>query len=156
MAKTRRLNKYVLGKQLTQTTNVGNQNAFALSILQAEFPIIIGSTVQVQNGIATSSDPQAALSSAPPGAMVLWLAGTYTENVTLTGVSGVRVIGQGYGVNLVGNLSFVGTTLMDVSGINITGNVDLDVASTRNFLYGWQSGGTVNNVPGAANEVVLL
>lgn len=156
MAKTRRLNKYTVGKQLTQTSNAAGQNTFALAILQAQFSVIIGSSVQVQNGIATTDDPQDAINTASVGTMILWLSGTYTGNITWTNASGVKVIGQGYGVNVVGNLSYVNSTLTDIAGINVTGNVNLDVNSIRNFLSGWQSGGTINNVPGAANEVVLL
>jgi hypothetical protein len=156
MAKTRRLNKYVVGKTLTSTSNPIAQNTRALAILQREFPVIIGMPADVQAGLATTSDPQSAIQTAPSGTQILWLSGNYTLTVTLTSVTGVKVVGQGAGVTLIGDLDFVSTTLMDISGINILGNVNLDAASTRNFLFGWQSGGAVNNIPGTANEVVLL
>jgi hypothetical protein len=152
----KRLNKYVLGRTYSQG-NYPTQGGGALAYQQiaTEFAAIIGSPTQVASGLATYSNPQTALNNVPPGSMVLWLAGTYTGNVSM--VSQVKVVGQGYGVQLIGNLTFPsGCDQADLDSIRVTGNISLLSGSLGNFLKAWMDATYAFSDAGLNNDPVVI
>jgi len=151
----KRLSKYVLGRTFSQGNRPGQSNALALQKYNAEYAAVIGSVQQVGAGLATFSDPQAALNSVPAGSQVLWLSGIYTENVSM--VSGVKVKCQGYGVQLIGNLTYPsGCSNSDTGSLRVTGNITLQSGSVGNFLRAWMDATYTFSDVGTNNDPVVI
>ncbi len=152
----KRLNKYVLGRTFSQGSYpaIGN-GSLAFQQIAIQYAAIIGSPAQVAAGLANYSNPQTALNSVPPGSVVLWLSGSYTGNVSM--VSQVKLVGQGYGVQLTGNFTVPsGCTQSDVSSIRVTGNISLASGSVGNFLKAWMDSGYTFSDSGTNNDPVVI
>jgi len=91
-------------------------------------PIVVGSTAQVAAGIATHASLTSAL-SAVSGQKVTVLAGTYTENVTIS--SNCMIEGQGYGTVINGNFT-LSTNYSTIRNLKFGGNVT--VTGSGNFI----------------------
>lgn len=117
---------------------------------------MIGSISQVASGVATHSDPQVALDAVPAGAQVLWLSGSWAENLTVTNTA-VKVIAQGYGVHLTGDLVFAPAAQNnDFASLRVQGNITLQTGSGGNFLKAWMDAGFAFLDQGVNNDPVVI
>lgn len=97
-----------------------------------DYDAVAGSSAQVTSGMATHASIGAALTAAGVDGIVKVLRGTFTENVTIS--SRQRLIGMGVTSTISGDLSLVGVDKAYVSGVNVTGNVTLDSATTESMV----------------------
>lgn len=128
---------------------VGTDNK-ALSRLNALFDVVVGTTQQVADGIATTSSILDAMAAVPEGGTIFWLSGTYTGNLVINKT--VRIVGKGYGVRLNGSLFFQSASNCEVEGIRVSGNIQFDALSSKNYFRGWQDAGFTLTDLGSANN----
>lgn len=134
-----RLSKYVVGKKLTQASRsvVASRENIALSRVNSIYQAIVGSALQASQGVATHSSIQQAVDDVPAGGVIRWLAGTYTENLSID--KSLKIEGSGYGVELAGNLTYPAAgDFSELKSVRINGNITFQAGSQGNRLECWQ------------------
>lgn len=151
-----RLNKYLAGKKFPGTDNpVGSgSSSLAGGKIVAYFPAVVGSPSQVLAGIATHSSIQQCVNEVAPGTPILWLPGTYTENLLLN--KNLFIQAQGWGVQLVGQLTVATVAYSTLEGCRIVGDISLLSSSTGNKIAVWQAAGFTFNDAGDSNDFAII
>jgi hypothetical protein len=140
-------------RQITIKRRLGTQDVSSTNTLRlnAAYEAIVGSTANVASGIATHSSLQSAIDALSSGSRILVLAGTYTENVTLS-KNDISIVGKGRTSILNGNLSVSGSG-NDIQGLKVGGNLTL-TGSTYCFVKCWLSStSTYTAGVGSSNSV---
>lgn len=123
----------------------------------AMFDFVIGSAAQVSSGVATHSTWAGAIAAASATNSIYVLAGSWTENVTIN--KQLNIVGNGYGVNLTGSITFAtssdrsylsgvrtsldltinsGVTLVEVKSIWLASGKTFVDNGTGNLVEGFQ------------------
>jgi hypothetical protein len=150
--KTARINKYAVGKKLSTTGGALTPMNESLALLkfQALYPIVIGSLAQVQAGVATHDDPQAALDQAGEDTAVLWLPGSYAGSYSVN-VNGLNIVGAGRGAQIVAAITF-NCNYSKVVGVRVGADITFAVGSNGNWIDCWQASVGIITDNGSAND----
>lgn len=97
-----------------------------------DYDAVVGSSAQVTSGMATHSTISAALTAAGADGIVKVLRGTFVENVTIS--QRQRLIGMGVATQVTGDLDLVSVDKAYVCGMNFSGDVTLDSATTESMI----------------------
>lgn len=124
----------------------------ALSKIGSLYSAIVGSSTQVAGGVATHSSITTALAAVASGGVVKILAGTYTENITIS--SNVFIEGQGYGTILNGTVS-ISSSYSTIKSVKAAGNISLSGSGNyiRDSFIG--SGLTITDT-GSGNAIQII
>lgn len=97
-----------------------------------DYDAVVGSPAQVTSGMATHSTIGAALTAVGADGIVKVLRGSFTENVTVS--QRQQLLGMGVGTQVTGNLSLVAVDKAYISGMNFSGDVTFDSATTETSM----------------------
>lgn len=117
---------------------------------------IVGSSSQVTEGNATHSSITSAISDAPVGSKITVLAGTYTENLSVS--KQVIIEGEGYASVLSGTMTFTSAGSSSyIRGLNIRGDLSIPLGSDNIFIRDcWLiTTATVSDF-GSSNSVLII
>lgn len=120
----------------------------------SSFDAIVGSALDVANGLATHTTLTAAIAAISAGQSILVLPGTVTDNPTVN--KKCHIVGMGAGSILSGNLVFNASA--DESSckfLRVTGNVTFDAGADKiNFSDFWCANASVITDNGSSNYIL--
>ena len=118
--------------------------------------LIVGSTAQVNAGAATHTSITSALAAASAGQKILVLAGTYTENITVS--LKVMIEGVGHSSNLNGTMTFDSNSdYSSVKNMRISGNITFNSGADGIFLRDcWQGSSSILTNSGSGNSILMI
>lgn len=142
------INKKALVKEAVQNDYIASANRL-LSLYDA----VVGSDLQLQNGIATHTSLSDCLIDILSGGRILILNGNYTENVTIT--KKCFIDGEGSNTVFTGTLTLgSGSSYSTIRNIKLIGNFELN--SNGNFITKcFQDSGTVLDT-GLNNHCLII
>lgn len=127
----------------------------ALSKINAQYDAIIGTPAQYAAGVATHTTYAAAENDVPADGTILWLKGSYTENVTQN--KRVFVEGQGYGTQVSGTWSVSSAASKGVvRDLWIGDNISFGVGTTGCRMTVFQATGKTATYETLGNSVSIL
>lgn len=122
----------------------------------ALYDAIVGSSGQVNAGIATHTSIQTAHDYVSSGGNILVLQGSFSGDINISKT--IRITGQGHNSVLNGNLSLnSGASFGALDLLKVTGNITLQAASNGNFLTRvWMATGQTLSDLGSGNYVNVV
>jgi len=116
--------------------------------------LVVGSTAQVQAGIAFYDNLQNAINAAPSGGFIEMLNTTSIGNITVN--KRVTIFGRGVGSQITGTMTFTSASVNSViRDVYITGNVSFQASSQGNRLDGYQTAASTVTDAGVDNFYIL-
>lgn len=122
----------ILPQSLPSTLAAWSSDASGNTYWVNDYDAVVGSTAQVTSGMATHNSIGSALTAVGVDGIVKVLRGTFVENVTIS--QRQRLIGMGVDTQVTGNLSIVAVDKAYVVGMNFSGNMTLDSATTESMI----------------------
>lgn len=143
----------VINKKALVRKAVQNDYAASANRLLSLYDAVVGSNIQLQNGIATHTSLPNALISIASGGRILVLNGNYTGNISIT--KKCFIDGEGSDTVFTGNITLgSGSGFSTIRHIKIIGNLELN--SNGNFITKcFQDSGTVFD-NGSSNHCLLV
>lgn len=118
--------------------------------------VIVGTTGQVNSGIATHTSIQAAHDFVSSGDKITVLEGSFSGDVNISKT--VTIIGEGHGSVISGNLFLnSGAIFCAVELLKVTGNISLAVGANGNFVTRcWLATGSTLSDLGSGNYTNVI
>ena len=126
---------------------------FGVDRIWTHYDAVVGNTKDATSA-AQYSTIQAAINAVGPGARVLILKGTYTENISIT--QNIYLVGQGQQTLINGTLTLA-ANYCTLSYMRFNSTMTFSAGSTGNFVhFVWQATGQTVTNSGTNNEIIII